>query len=91
MYRSRRRAVSVFLLALALAMPVAALPEADPDRPTGLFTAFWDRLASLLGTFEASWSGDPQVGLSPEPSDAIDFSRPPEGDSRSSMDPDGNS
>jgi hypothetical protein len=90
MYRSRRRAVSVFLLALALAMPVAALPEADPDRPTGLFTAFWDRLASLLGTFEASWSGILQGGDNPD-SSALDASRPPEGDSRSSMDPNGNS
>lgn len=89
---SRQRAVAVFLLVLAVAMPVAALPEEglDPDRSPGLFAVLWGHLSSLLGRFEAVVSGTGLEGVAP--SDVRDTGqRTLDNDSRSSMDPDGNS
>jgi len=89
---SRQRAVAVFLLVLAVAMPVAALPEegVDPDRSPSLFTVLWGHLSSLFGRFEAAVSGS---GLEEvDPSGVPDAARqPPDSDSRSSMDPNGGS
>ena len=90
---TRQRAVAVFLLVLAVAMPVAALPEEspDPDRSTGLFAMLWGHLASLLGHFEAVVSG---TGLEDvDPSSILDSARQPplESDSRGTMDPNGGS
>ena len=92
MHCSRQRAVAVFLLVLAVAMPVAALPEegSNPDRSPSLFTVLWDHLSSLFGRFEAAVSGTSLEGV--DPSGALDSARQTlEPDSRSSMDPNGGS
>jgi hypothetical protein len=92
MHCSRQRAVALFLLVLAVAMPVAALPEEgpDPDLSPGLFTVLWDRLSSLLGRFEAVLSGTSPEGATP--SGTLDFGRQAlDSDSRGTMDPNGGS
>ena len=89
---SRQRAVAVFLLVLAVAMPVAALPEEspDPDRSTGVFAVLWGHLSSLLGRFEAAVSGTSLEGLAP--SGIVDTGRQAQdSDSRGTMDPNGGS
>ena len=90
MHRSRQRAAAVFLLLLAAAMPVAALPEEglDPDRSPSLFAVLWERLASFLGLSEEATS--PAGGEATDPLGSLDFGRGLDTDSRSSMDPDGN-
>lgn len=89
MHCSRQRAVAVFLLLLAAAMPVAALPEEGlgPSRSPSLFAVLWDRLASLLGLTEVT---NPLEGEVTDPLGILDLGRGPDTDSRSSMDPDGN-
>ncbi len=88
MHCSRQRAVAVFLLVLAMAMPVAALPEEglDPDRSPGPFAALWNRLSSLLGLSESAGARSPGEAV-----DGILSLLPWDADSRSSMDPNGGS
>lgn len=84
MHRATCRAVAVFLLALALALPVAALPSGQSTASrASVWTALWVRLAPILGFFEKSRSSmDPDGLTTPAPSAA-------DNDSRSSMDPNG--
>jgi hypothetical protein len=78
-----RRAVAVFLLALTVALPVAALPApARAHSWPGFFAALWARVAPVLGIAEKSRSSADPDGLTvPTPTN--------EDDSRSSADPNG--
>jgi hypothetical protein len=87
-----RRAVAVFLLALAVALPAAALPAPERAQPwPGLLAAFWTRLAPVLGLAEKSRSSaDPDGLTAPAPPPAApDDSQAQEGDSRAGADPNG--
>jgi hypothetical protein len=89
MHRATCRAVAVFLLALALALPVAALPAGQRTAPrAGVLETLWARLAPVLapvlGLFEKSRAGaDPDGLTAPAPVPPVDD------DSRSSADPNG--
>lgn len=59
-----RRAVAVFLLALAVALPVAALPApARAHSWPGFFAALWARVAPVLGISEKSQGGADPDGV----------------------------
>jgi hypothetical protein len=88
-----RRAVAAFLLAMAVALPVAALPAAERAQPWGgVFAALWAHIAPVLGLAEKSRaSADPNgvtVPVAPPPAEE-DSNQQSDGDSRSGMDPDG--
>ncbi|HKI05416.1 MAG TPA: hypothetical protein VKK31_25775 [Thermoanaerobaculia bacterium] len=84
MHRATCRAVAVFLLALVLALPVAALPAHQRAAPrASVWTALWARLAPVFGFFEKSRASADPNGLTPPAPPADD------NDSRSSMDPNG--
>jgi hypothetical protein len=88
MNRAYRAAVAVFLLALVVALPAAALPARERTAlPEGRLATLWTRLATVLGLFDASRAGaDPDGGAAPPPQ----ASTPQDtGDSRSSGDPNG--
>ncbi len=80
-----RRAVAVFLLALAVALPVAALPApARAQSWPGFFAALWARAGVVLGIAEKSrGSADPDGVAVPAPLP------PGEDESRGGADPNG--
>ncbi len=84
MHRTRR-AAAVFLLALALAMPLAALPApARAQSWPGFFATLWARVGVVLGLSEKSRGGADPDGAT------VSIPPPPcENDSRGSADPDG--
>jgi hypothetical protein len=87
-----RRAVAVFLLALAVALPVAALPA--PERATprpSLLAVLWAHIAPVLGLSEKSRGGADPDGLTAPAPPAGDSATSPadNGDSRSTADPNG--
>lgn len=84
-----RRAVALLLLALAVALPAAALPIPRQEPLQGLLAGLWERLAPVLGLFEESRpSADPDGGATPA-AEAPTASQTNDGDSRPSADPNG--
>ena len=89
-----RRAVAVFLLALVVALPLAALPDTEgvPRLWSGLLTGLWDRIAPILWLAEGSRAGADPDGLpapTPPPSEDSMNALEEEGDSRAGADPNG--
>ena len=89
-----RRTVAAFLLTLAVALPVAALPDTEgaPRLWPGLLSGLWDHIAPILGLAEGSRAGADPDGLpapTPPPSEGSTTVQATEGDSRAGADPDG--
>jgi hypothetical protein len=88
-----RRAVTVFLLVLAVALPATALPA--PERThswgQGVLTALWARLAPVLGISAASRaSADPNGGGTSSAQPGENPAAPTsDADSRAGADPNG--
>jgi hypothetical protein len=85
-----RRAVPVFLLTLAVAIPAAAGPS--PGRVAskeGVLTTLWARLAAVVGAFDPGRAGADPDGTTTTPPVPPTNSQVEEGDSRPGADPDG--
>jgi hypothetical protein len=83
-----RRAVSVCLLTLAVAVPATAAPSplrvASKER---VLTTLWARLTTLVGVFDSGRAGADPDGTTTTP--PTTNSQAEEGDSRPGADPDG--
>lgn len=85
-----RRAVPVFLLTLAVAIPAAAVP--NPGRVAskeGVLTTLWARLTAVVGVFDRSRPGADPDGTPITPPAPTTNSQLEEGDSRAGADPNG--
>jgi hypothetical protein len=80
-----RRTLAAFLLALAVALPAAALPAREGTQAwKGLLASLWQRLAPVASPVAKALE---TLNLSPRHEDPV--SSQEDGDSRSSMDPNG--
>jgi hypothetical protein len=85
-----RRAASVFLLTLAVAIPAAAGPSLGRVvSKEGMLTTLWARLTSIVGIFDSSRAGADPDGTTATPPAPTANSQAEEGDSRAGADPNG--
>ena len=83
------RAVALFLLALAVALPAAALPAPRQEPLQALLEALRANLAPVLALFQKSRAGADPNGRTSTTTEDPDASQTDDGDSRPGADPNG--